>query len=52
MHKVPLYIHYQGHSITKSDTIPLKALVILILKATTLCDKDTSIMEDESTEDL
>ena len=32
--------------------MPFKALVAIILKATTLQDKDTSIVKDESIEDL
>ena len=35
-HKVPSHIHYQSHSTTKSDAMPPKAPVAIILKATTL----------------
>jgi hypothetical protein len=37
-----------------SDIMPFKALVIaaLILRVTILCDRDTSIVEAESIEDL
>ena len=51
-HKVLLHIYYQGHSTIESDTMPFKILVVTILKATILQDEDTSMVEDESIENL
>ena len=36
----------------ESNAMPFKTPVVTMSKATTLCDKDISIVEDKSIEDL